>query len=522
MSSYIPIKRALISVSDKTGVVELAKVLHDLDIEIISTGGTAKLLQEHHIPHREISDYTHFPEIFDGRIKTLHPIIYGGILARRDIDKEVMEQLQIPPIDLVIVNLYPFEQTVAKKDCHMQEAIENIDIGGPTLLRAAAKNFNFVTVVVNTQDYPLLIKELTDNKCHTTTTTRFQLAKKAFAHTARYDGVITNYLTSMTSEGEVLNFPEVFCKQFIKKQDLRYGENPHQKAIFYEDDKANSGTITKSQLLQGKPLSFNNIADADTALECVRQLTGESCVIVKHANPCGVASTSHQLLAYEKAYQTDPVSAFGGIIAFNTALTPATAEKILQQQFVEVIIAPDFPEATRTILNTKPNVRVLKYQPVTTTDAYDYKCVTGGLLIQELDSVKFDDAQFEVVTKRVPTAQEYADLLFAWHVVKLVKSNAIVLAKNTCTIGIGAGQMSRVFSVKIALLKAKEANLSTRGSVLASDAFFPFRDGVDQAAKEDITAIIQPGGSLRDTEVIQAADEANLAMILTNTRHFRH
>lgn len=523
------IKRALISVSDKTGIIDFARYLNSRDIEILSTGGTAELLQQHKIPVVEVCEYTHFPEMMGGRVKTLHPKIHGGILGRRGQDDDVMVAHDIRPIDLVIVNLYPFEKTIAQPNCDLDLAVENIDIGGPTLLRAAAKNYAAVTVIVDSHDYQTVINEIETNHGATSPHTRFLLAQKVFAHTARYDAAIANYLTNVQTESEQNLFPQMYAPQFIKKQEMRYGENPHQQAALYIDaDISNqpNGTTVAAQQLQGKPLSFNNIADTDAALECVKNfLPAPACVIVKHANPCGVATASTQLEAYQQAFTTDPVSAFGGIIAFNTELTLETAEVLLAKQFVEVVIAPSVTPEAITAFAQKPNIRLLNCGPLraaTTQLSFDYKRINSGLLVQENDIAIINPAELQVVTQRTPTAQELQDLLFAWKVVKYVKSNAIVYTKNNATLGIGAGQMSRVHSAKIAAIKAAEQNLDIKGAVMASDAFFPFRDGIDTAANAGITAVIQPGGSMRDTEVIQAADEANIAMVFTGIRHFRH
>lgn len=522
------IKRALISVSDKTGIIDFARYLHSRDIEILSTGGTAELLQQHKIPVVEVSEHTRFPEMMGGRVKTLHPKIHGGILGRRGQDDDVMVAHDITPIDLVIVNLYPFEKTIAQPGCDLDLAVENIDIGGPTLLRAAAKNYAAVTVVVDSNDYQTVINEMEMHQGATSPSTRFALAQKVFAHTARYDAAITNYLNAVQTSSESCLFPQIYAPQFIKKQEMRYGENPHQQAALYIDanisDQPN-GTTVAAQQLQGKPLSFNNIADTDAALECVRNfLPTPACVIVKHANPCGVATAKTQLEAYQHAFTTDPVSAFGGIIAFNTELTLETAEILLANQFVEVVIAPTITQEAIAAFAQKPNIRLLSCGPLTATTpaSLDYKRINSGLLVQENDIAIINPTELQVVTQRTPTAQELQDLLFAWKVVKYVKSNAIVYAKNNTTLGIGAGQMSRVHSAKIAAIKAAEQNLDIKGAVMASDAFFPFRDGIDTAANAGITAVIQPGGSMRDTEVIQAADEANIAMVFTGIRHFRH
>jgi phosphoribosylaminoimidazolecarboxamide formyltransferase/IMP cyclohydrolase len=511
--------RALLSVSDKTGIVEFAQQLHALGVEILSTGGTAKLLREQYIPVIEVSDVTQFPEIMGGRVKTLHPKIHGGILARRDLDQAVVDEHQIPLIDIIAVNLYPFEQTIAKSDCTLEDAIENVDIGGPTMIRAAAKNYQFVTVVVDHDDYTNIIDEL--NTVHIISEqTRFQLAAKAFSHTANYDAAISNYLTGLNA-----CFSESYTKQWHKQQDLRYGENPHQQAAFYTDPHINEASISTAAQLQGKALSYNNIADSDAALECVKSFIGQTaCVIVKHANPCGVATADSQLHAYQLAYATDSTSAFGGIIAFNTELQANTAQAIIDQQFVEVIIAPSVSAKALEILSDKKNIRVLACGelPKTVETILEYKNVVGGLLIQDRDVKPLTINDLHIVTKRQPTEQEILDCLFAWQVVQYVKSNAIVYAKNNHTIGIGAGQMSRVVSAEIAALKAKEAHLSVAGSVMASDAFFPFRDGIDAAAKVGVTAVIQPGGSIRDDEVISAANEAGIAMLFTAIRHFKH
>ncbi len=519
------IQRALISVSDKSGVVDFARELADQGVEILSTGGTAKLLKDNGIPVREVSEHTGFPEMMEGRIKTLHPKIHGGLLARRGIDDAVMAQHDIAPIDLVAVNLYPFAQTVARPDCDLATAIENIDIGGPTMVRAAAKNHASVTVVVDSADYPAVLAEMNDNNGALNAKTRFRLAVKAFEHTAQYDGAIANYLGSIENDGERHPFSHTYNQQFIKAQDLRYGENPHQQAAFYVEQRPDEACIATARQLQGKELSFNNIADTDAALECVKCFDeGPACVIVKHANPCGVAVGNTILEAYERAYQTDPTSAFGGIIAFNQPLDAATADTILNRQFVEVIIAPTIADDALPVLATKKNVRVLScgQWPQARTAGLDYKRVNGGLLVQDRDIGMVGRDALKVVTRRAPGETELRDLLFAWRVAKFVKSNAIVYAKDAMTIGVGAGQMSRVYSARIAAIKAADAGLEVRGSVMASDAFFPFRDGLDSAAEVGITAVIQPGGSMRDDEVITAADEHGIAMVFTGMRHFRH
>jgi phosphoribosylaminoimidazolecarboxamide formyltransferase/IMP cyclohydrolase len=521
------ISRALLSVTDKTGIIEFAQSLLTFKVELLSTGGTAALLKQHGLPVTEITDLTGFPEMMDGRVKTLHPKIHGGILARPIIDEAVAKQHDIPLIDLVVVNLYSFEKTTANPECDLRTAIENIDIGGPALLRAAAKNYQRVTAIIDSQDYSRILAEMQANHAMTTLETRFELAKKAFAYTARYDAIISNYLAKRTSlHGDITAFPDVYTVQYHKKMDLRYGENPHQRAAFYQDTllQPQQGSITSAVQQQGKPLSFNNIADADAALQCVSQFKEPTCVIVKHANPCGVASSSIQLLAYQQAFATDPTSAFGGIIAFNTPLERTTATTIIHQQFAEVIIAPEIDPEASQILTTKPNIRVLACGHLQALPAsyYDYKRVQGGLLIQDSDTVTLDLTSLKAVTRRKPNTQEMQDLAFAWYVVQFVKSNAIVYAKNSQTLGIGAGQMSRIFSTKIATLRAEEAGLSLKAAVIASDAFFPFRDAIDYAGQLGITAIIQPGGSIRDEEVIQTADEYDMAMFFTHVRHFRH
>jgi len=521
MSDTTPIRRALISVSDKAGIVDFAKALQHHRVEILSTGGTAKQLRKAGIDVIDIADYTGFPEMMDGRVKTLHPKIHGGLLYRPGIDDAVMTEHGITPIDLVVVNLYPFEEAIRKADCSLAEAIENIDIGGPTLLRAAAKNHAQITVVVDSDDYATVLDDMQHNNKATMAATRFRLAQKAFIHTARYDAAITNYLTRLDDEKS--HYPSCLNLQFYKQQDLRYGENPHQTAAFYRDTQSQAASISSAQQHQGKTLSYNNIADTDTALECVKTLSEPACVIVKHANPCGVAIADDQRAAYQRAYATDPTSSFGGIIAFNTPLTKATASAIIKQQFVEVIIAPSIDADALTVTQQKPNVRVLSCGAIKPLHpAFDTKRVSGGLLVQDLDLGHVTEQDLNCVTQRKATAEDIKDCLFAWQVVKFVKSNAIVYAKQQATVGIGAGQMSRVISAKIAAMKAAEARLAVPGSVMASDAFFPFRDSIDAAAEAGITAIIQPGGSIRDEEVIAAADEANIAMLFTAIRHFRH
>ncbi|RUO38897.1 bifunctional phosphoribosylaminoimidazolecarboxamide formyltransferase/inosine monophosphate cyclohydrolase [Aliidiomarina taiwanensis] len=526
MSQVRPIQRALLSVSDKTGIVEFAQALHQHGTEILSTGGTAKLLQEANIPVIEVSEYTGQPEIMDGRVKTLHPKIHGGILARRDVDQAVMEEQGIGPIDLVAVNLYPFKQTVANPDCSFADAIENIDIGGPTMVRAAAKNHADVTIVVNAADYHRVLAEL-ESAGGVSADTRRALATAAFEHTAAYDGMIANYLGQRTGEGASIEaptrFPQTFNMQVQKKQDLRYGENSHQQAAFYVDPESQAPSVSTSTQLQGKALSYNNIADTDAAFECVKTFTAPACVIVKHANPCGVAVGANILEAYERAYKTDPTSAFGGIIAFNQPLDEETAHAIVSRQFVEVIIAPGASQRAQSIVASKPNVRLLSTAALEQPSAQlDFKRVQGGLLVQDSDHAIVPRDELQFVSKVKPTEQQIDDLLFAWNVVRFVKSNAIVYANEGMTIGVGAGQMSRVYSAKIAAIKAADENLEVKGSVMASDAFFPFRDTIDAAAEAGITAIIQPGGSIRDEEVIAAADEHGIAMIFTGMRHFKH
>ena len=511
------IKRALISVSDKTGITQFAQSLVSLNIELLSTGGTAKLLKEQGIPVIEVSDFTGFPEIMAGRVKTLNLLIHGGILARRGIDEGVMIKNDIKPIDLVVVNLYPFQDTVSRPECSFEDAIENIDIGGPAMLRSSAKNHKSVTVIVDSSDFQLVLDELNASG-NTSLKTRKKLALKTFEHTAQYDGAIANFLGE-----EEDGFSNTLNFQFIKSQALRYGENPHQRAAFYTDSNLEEVSIANSKQIQGKPLSYNNLADADAALQCVRDFDKPSCVIIKHANPCGVASRKDILTAYQSAYQTDPTSAFGGIIAFNRELDILTAKVIINQQFVEVIIAPKINIATLKILAKKENIRVLECgelgRPKTT---FDFKKVSGGLLVQDNDIELINVDNLKCVTTIKPSDSEMHDLIFAWKVAKSVKSNAIVYVKNQMTIGIGAGQMSRIYSAKIAGIKAADENLEVEGSVMASDAFFPFRDGIDAAANAGISSIIHPGGSMRDDEVIAAANEHGISMIFTGIRHFKH
>ncbi|BAO43025.1 bifunctional phosphoribosylaminoimidazolecarboxamide formyltransferase/IMP cyclohydrolase [Thiolapillus brandeum] len=517
------ITRALLSVSDKEGIVEFAQGLNQAGVEILSTGGTAKLLADNGIPVTEVGDYTGFPEMMDGRVKTLHPKIHGGILGRRGTDDAVMKEHGIGPIDLVAVNLYPFEKTIANPDCDLATAIENIDIGGPTMIRAAAKNHKDVAVVVDPADYALILSEMKNNGNALDDDFRFRLAVKTFEHTARYDGAIANYLGTIVPGGGKQDFPDTINLQYRQVQTMRYGENPHQKAAFFREDDVQEACIATARQLQGKELSYNNIGDTDAALECVKQFSeGPACVIVKHANPCGVAIGSSLLEAYDQAYATDPESAFGGIIAFNGELDATTAQAIVERQFVEVIIAPEVSAEAAEIVATKKNVRLLAcgQWPKEPAQRLDFKRVNGGLLVQDADLSLYNE--LKVVTERQPTEQEMADLLFTWRVAKFVKSNAIVYGKNNMTIGVGAGQMSRVNSARIAGIKAEHAGLEVPGSVMASDAFFPFRDGIDNAAQAGIAAVIQPGGSMRDEEVIAAANEHGMAMVFTGMRHFRH
>ncbi|MDZ7661006.1 bifunctional phosphoribosylaminoimidazolecarboxamide formyltransferase/IMP cyclohydrolase [Thiohalophilus sp.] len=516
------IQRALISVSDKSGIAEFARQLHEqFGVEILSTGGTAKLLSEAGIPVIEVSDYTGFPEMMDGRVKTLHPKIHGGLLGRRGTDDAVMQEHAIPPIDMIVVNLYPFREAIAKPDCDLSTAIENIDIGGPTMLRAAAKNHAGVAVLVNSIDYPRVLEEMADNDGALSDATRFDLAVKTFEHTAGYDGAIANYLGAIDREGQHGGLPRTFNSQFHKVQAMRYGENPHQAAAFYVEPDQHEASVATARQLQGKALSYNNIADTDAALECVKQFDTPACVIVKHANPCGVAQAENLLLAYDRAYATDPESAFGGIIAFNQELDAETAKAIVERQFVEVIIAPGVSAEAIEVVAAKKNVRLLACGEFSNGQSrLDFKRVNGGLLVQEADLALYNE--LKVVTKRQPTEQEMGDLLFSWQVAKFVKSNAIVYARELMIVGVGAGQMSRVNSARIAAIKAEQAGLEVSGSVMASDAFFPFRDGLDQAAAAGIRAVIQPGGSMRDEEVITAADEHDIAMVFTGMRHFRH
>jgi phosphoribosylaminoimidazolecarboxamide formyltransferase/IMP cyclohydrolase len=518
----MPARRALISVSDKTGVVPFARELASLGTSILSTGGTARLLREAGIDVVDVSDYTGFPEIMDGRVKTLHPKVHGALLGRAGVDDAVMDAHGILPIDLLVVNLYPFVATVSRPNCTLAEAIENIDIGGPAMLRAAAKNHARVGVIVDAADYEPVLAELRATG-ELGAATRFRLAHKAYAHTAEYDAAVSNYLGAMGADGTHADFPATFTVQFRKLQDLRYGENPHQCAALYAEPNPAAGTLAGARQLQGKELSYNNIADADAALECVLAFSGPACVIVKHANPCGVAEADSIRAAYEHAYATDPVSAFGGIIAFNRPLDEDTARAIVERQFVEVILAPAVSGAALQAIAGKAGIRVLVTgDRRASLQQLELKRISGGLLIQDGDAGVLKPEDLKVVSRRVPTAQETTDLLFAWRVAKYVKSNAIVYARDRRTIGVGAGQMSRVYSARIAAIKAADGNLEVRGAVMASDAFFPFRDGIDSAAAVGIRAVIQPGGSMRDNEVIAAADEHDIAMVFTGMRHFRH
>ncbi|MET3107724.1 phosphoribosylaminoimidazolecarboxamide formyltransferase/IMP cyclohydrolase [Oxalobacteraceae bacterium GrIS 2.11] len=525
------IKQALISVSDKTGVVEFARALSAMGVKILSTGGTAKLLAEQGLPVVEVGNYTGFPEMLDGRVKTLHPKVHGGILARRDFPTHMaaLQEHDIPTIDMVVVNLYPFQATVAKNECTLEDAIENIDIGGPTMLRSSAKNHKDVVVICDPADYSVVLDEMKSSGS-VSYDTKFTLAKKVFAHTAQYDGAITNYLTSLGEDKAHASrsaYPQTINMSFEKVQEMRYGENPHQSAAFYRDLTVAHGALANYIQLQGKELSYNNIADADAAWECVKSFDATqlaACVIVKHANPCGVAVAESPLAAYSKAWQTDPTSAFGGIIAFNRELDSAAAE-LVAKQFVEVLIAPAFTKEALSIFAAKQNVRLLQISlgdAGVAVNQHDYKRVGGGLLIQSPDAKNVAIADFKVVTKRQPTLAEQNDLLFAWRVAKYVKSNAIVFCGNGMTLGVGAGQMSRVDSARIASIKAQNAGLSLVNSVVASDAFFPFRDGLDVVIEAGASCVIQPGGSMRDQEVIDAANEHNAVMIFTGVRHFRH
>ena len=524
MSDLKKVSRALISVSDKNGIVDFARALNALGVELLSTGGTFRLLQENNIDVTEVSDYTGFPEMMDGRVKTLHPKVHGGILGRRGTDDAVMAEHSIKPIDMVIVNLYPFAATVADPDCTLPNAIENIDIGGPTMVRSAAKNHKDVAIVVNSGDYATVLEEMQVNEGQLDYNTRYALMVKAFEHTAGYDGMIANHFGARDTDNTARDFSDTFNVQYFKTQEMRYGENPHQKAAFYTEANPTEASVATAKQLQGKELSFNNIADTDAALECVKQFDQPACVIVKHANPCGVSVAADIGTAYDLAFATDPESAFGGIIAFNRELDAKTAEAICAKQFVEVIIAPSVSADALAVVAAKKNVRLLEcgtwgdQRP----QDFDYKRVNGGLLIQDRDNGMITAQDLKVVSKRVPTASEMTDMLFAWKVAKMVKSNAIIYAKNNQTVGVGAGQMSRINSARIAGIKAEHAGLEVVGAVMASDAFFPFRDGIDNAGQAGISCIIQPGGSMRDDEVIAAANEHGMAMVFTGMRHFRH
>lgn len=522
------VKRALISLSDKTGVIEFAQALNKLGVEILSTGGTAKMLADAGVPVIEVADYTGFPEMLDGRVKTLHPKIHGGILGRRDLDEHVakMKEHDIGNIDLVCVNLYPFAATIAKPGCTLEDAIENIDIGGPTMVRSAAKNWKHVAIVTDNGDFQAIIEELQNQNGTLSDKTRFNLSRKAFSHTAQYDGMISNYLTSvsdekLSGEPEIGEFPAQFNQSWIKVQEMRYGENPHQHAAFYRDVYPAAGSLSAYNQLQGKELSYNNIADADAAWEAVKAFEQPACVIVKHANPCGVAVADSPLNAYKLAFATDTTSAFGGIIAFNREVDADTVEAVTGQ-FLEVLMAPKFTDKAKEIIAAKKNVRVLEVPLLAGSNRFELKRVGGGLLAQTPDIHRIKREDLKVVSKRQPTEQEWQDLMFVWNVAKFVKSNAIVFGKGGQTYGIGAGQMSRVDSTRIAARKAQDGGFDLNGACAASDAFFPFRDGVDVIAEQGIKAIIHPGGSMRDEEVFAAADEHGIAMVLTGVRHFRH
>jgi len=525
-TDVLPIRRALLSVSDKTGLIELAQELRHLGVELISTGGTAAAIRAAGLAVSDVSEVTGFPEMMDGRVKTLHPLIHGGLLGRSGIDEAIMAEHGIAAIDLLVLNLYPFEQVTAQAHCRLEHAVENIDIGGPAMLRSAAKNYARVAVVTDPGQYSNLINELKTERGALSGKTRFALSVAAFNRVANYDAAISNYLSSITHTlspvPQHTEFPEQLNTGFIKLSDLRYGENPHQSAALYKDLQAPAGSLANFVQLQGKELSYNNIADADAALECVRQFEQPACVIVKHANPCGVAVADNPLTAYEHAYSTDPTSAFGGIIAFNCPLDEKTVHTIIQRQFVEVLIAPNYSPQALQQTQKKNNIRVLLVGENSGSNTYEYKRISGGLLVQQTDNRHILANELKTVSQRIPSSQELNDLLFAWRVAKYVKSNAIVYAHNQRTIGVGAGQMSRVYSARIAAIKAADAQLQVKGAVMASDAFFPFRDGIDAAASAGISAVIQPGGSMRDDEVIAAANEHGMAMVFTGVRHFRH
>ena len=518
----VKLQRALLSVSDKAGLVELARALHRHGVELVSTGGTAQALRDAGLPVREVSDLTGFPEMMDGRVKSLHPVVHGGLLGRAGTDDAVMAAHGIPAIDLLVLNLYPFERVSVAPDVLLDTLVENIDIGGPAMLRSAAKNFARVAVAVDPAQYDALVTELDANDGALSADTRFRMSVAAFNRVAQYDACISDVLSSLGEDGKRALFPAQQNSNFVKVMDLRYGENPHQQGAFYRDLWPVPGTLATFTQLQGKELSFNNLADADAAWECVRQFAGPACVIVKHANPCGVAEAADCAQAYELAYATDPTSAFGGILAFNTTLDAATTKAILDRQFVEVLIAPDYEEGALAYAKKKANVRVLRIPHGDGRNNFDVKRVGSGLLMQTSDIREVTRDELQVVSKRAPSPAELDDLLFAWRVAKYVKSNAIVYAKDGRTVGIGAGQMSRVVSARIAAMKAEEAGLAVAGSAMASDAFFPFRDGIDAAAAAGIRAVIQPGGSMRDAEVVAAADEHDIAMVFTGIRHFRH
>ena len=526
-ADFLPVRRALLSVSDKTGLIDLAKALAARNVELLSTGGTAKAIREAGLPVKDVAELTGFPEMMDGRVKTLHPLVHGGLLGRAGIDDAVMAEHGIAAIDLLVLNLYPFEAVTAKADCTLAEAVENIDIGGPAMLRSAAKNFARVAVATSPDQYAGLLAELDANEGQLSAAKRFALSVAAFNRVAQFDAAISNYLSAVTATDAAVplrtEFPAQMNSSFVKVMDLRYGENPHQQAAFYRDLYPAPGSLATFEQLQGKELSYNNIADSDAAWECVRQFEAPACVIVKHANPCGVAVAANVGDAYEQAYVTDPTSAFGGILAFNRTLDAATAKTILDRQFVEVLIAPDYEPAALEYATRKANVRVLRIPLAPASKGFiDTKRIGSGMLMQTADDRVVTREELKVVTKIAPTDAQFADLLFAWKVAKFVKSNAIVYAKDSRTIGVGAGQMSRVYSARIAGIKASDAGLVVPGSVMASDAFFPFRDGLDAAAEAGISAVIQPGGSMRDAEVIAAADEHGIAMVFTGVRHFRH
>ena len=513
------VRRALVSVSDKRGLIPFATGLSEFGVEVLSTGGTCKQLRDAGLPVIEVAEKTGFPEIMDGRVKTLHPVIHGGLLGRRGTDESVMDEHGIEPIDLLVVNLYPFEQTIAREDASLEDAIENIDIGGPAMIRAASKNHDGVAVIVEPDDYESILEDIKNDNL--SLESRRRLAAKAYAHTASYDTAITQYLSGSLGDDAL---GQRFLYSGNLSERMRYGENPHQNAAFYVDQQAPAGSLAAAKQLQGKALSYNNIADSDAALECVKQFEKPACVIVKHANPCGVAVADNSHDAYDKAFKTDPTSAFGGIIAFNRPLDVKTAEAIVDRQFVEVIVAPSIEADALAVVAAKKNVRVLETGewPSAALPGFDFKKVSGGLLVQNTDLGVISESDLKVVTDLAPTPEQIEDMLFAWTIVKYVKSNAIIFCKDNMTIGVGAGQMSRVYSTKIAAIKAADEGLEIKGSVMASDAFFPFRDGIDAAAETGISAIIQPGGSMRDDEVIQAANEHGLAMVFTGMRHFRH